>query len=99
MTSARLGAVVNVLSMAMSGASSPINLAGTLVTHNAEVLSGIVLNQLIKRGAPVIYGSSTTAFDLRTGAAAVGSPELGMIGAAVAAMAQYYNLPSWTAGG
>ena len=96
---ARNNCVCNVLSMAMAGGSSSVHLAGTLVTHNAEVLSGIVLNQLVRRGAPVIYGSSTTAFDLRTGAAAVGSPELGMIGAAVAAMAHYYNLPSWTAGG
>ena len=96
---ARNNCVCNVLSMAMAGGSSSVHLAGTLVTHNAEVLSGIVLNQLVRRGAPVIYGSSTTAFDLRTGAAAVGSPELGMIGAAVAALAQYYNLPSWTAGG
>jgi trimethylamine--corrinoid protein Co-methyltransferase len=96
---ARNRCVCNVLSMAMSGGSSSIHLAGTLVTHNAEVLSGIVLSQLVNRGAPIIYGSSTTAFDLRTGCAAVGSPELGMIGAAVGAMAQYYNLPSWTAGG
>lgn len=43
---ARLGIPVNVLSMAMSGGSSPVYLAGTLVTHNAEVLSGIVLAQL-----------------------------------------------------
>ncbi len=96
---ARNNVVCNVLSMAMAGGSSSVHLAGTLVTHNAEVLSGIVLNQLVRRGAPVIYGSSTTAFDLRTAAAAVGSPELGMIGAAVGAMAQYYHLPSWTAGG
>ena len=99
MVAARNNCVCNVLSMAMAGGSSSVHLAGTLVTHNAEVLSGIVLNQLVNRGAPVIYGSSTTAFDLRTGAAAVGSPELGMIGAAVGAMANYYNLPSWTAGG
>lgn len=99
MVAARNNCVCNVLSMAMAGGSSSVHLAGTLVTHNAEVLSGIVLNQLVNRGAPVIYGSSTTAFDLRTAAAAVGSPELGMIGAAVAALAQYYKLPSWTAGG
>ena len=96
---AKNNAVCNVLSMAMAGGSSSVHLAGTLVTHNAEVLSGIVLNQIVNPGAPVIYGSSTTAFDLRTGAAAVGSPELGMIGASVAALAQYYKLPSWTAGG
>ena len=99
MTSAKHGAVVNVLSMAMSGASSPINLAGTLVTHNAEVLSGLTLAQLTKRGAPVVYGSSTTAMNMRTATATVGSPELGLISAAVAALSRYYLLPSWVAGG
>ena len=99
MTSAKHGAVVNVLSMAMSGASSPINLAGTLVTHNAEVLAGLTLAQLTKKGAPVVYGSSTTAMNMRTATATVGSPELGLISAAVAALSRYYLLPSWVAGG
>ena len=99
MTAAANDACVCVLSMAMSGGSSPVNLAGTLVTHNTEVLAGITLAQLVKKGAPVIYGSSTTAMDLRQAAAAVGSPELGMINAAVAAISRYYLLPSWVAGG
>jgi trimethylamine--corrinoid protein Co-methyltransferase len=99
MASARAGVVVNVLSMAMSGASAPINLAGTLVTHNAEVLSGLALAQLVNPGAPVVYGSSTTAMNMRTATATVGSPELGLINAAVAAMARFYLLPSWVAGG
>ena len=81
---ARFGIPVNVLSMAMSGGSSPVYLAGTLVTHNAEVLSGIVLAQLTVPGSKVWYGSSTTTFDLKKGTAPVGSPELGLISAAVA---------------
>jgi trimethylamine--corrinoid protein Co-methyltransferase len=96
---ARAGLPVNVLSMAMAGGSSPVSLAGTLVTHNAEVLAGITLAQLTQRGAPVIYGSSTTAMDLRFASASVGSPECGMIGAGVACLARYYLLPSWVAGG
>lgn len=96
---ARAGIAVNVLSMAMAGATSPITLAGSLVTHNAEVLSGIVLSQLTCKGAPVIYGSSTTIMDLRFATAPVGSPELGMINAGVAKLAQFYLLPSWVAGG
>ena len=95
---ARAGVPVNVLSMAMAGGSSPVSLAGTLVGHNAEVLSGITLAQLVNRGAPVIYGSSTTALDLRFASASVGSPECGMIGAGVACLARYYLLPSWVAG-
>jgi len=68
------------------------------VTHNSEVLASLVLAQLTERGAPFIYGSSTTALDLRFAAAAVGSPECAMINAAVACMAGRYRLPSFVAG-
>ena len=88
----------NILSMAMAGGSSPVTLAGTLVTHNAEVLSGIVLAQLTERGCPMMYGSSTTAMDLKLAAASVGSPEISVISAAVAQMARRYLIPSFVAG-
>ena len=96
--SARLGIPCNVLSEALSGGTAPVTNAGTLLTHNAEVLGGITLSQLTKKGAPVIYGSSTTMLDLTYVNAPVGAPELGMISAAVAKLAQYYNLPSYVAG-
>jgi len=99
MAAARNNATVCILSMAMAGGSSPVNLAGTLVNHNAEILAGITLAQLTKRGAKVIYGSSSTAMFLKNASAVVGTPELGMINSAVAAMARYYLLPSWVAGG
>ncbi len=97
-TSANYGMPVMVLSMAMGAASSPIFLAGTLVTHNAEVLGGIVLAQLANPGCQVVYGSSTTSFDFFCNSAPVGSPELGLISAGVAQLAQYYNIPSTSAG-
>lgn len=89
----------NILSMAMSGGTTPITLAGTMVVHNAEVLAGIVLSQLTNRGTPIMYGSSTTTLDMQYATAPVGSPELGMCSASVAALAQFYNLPSYVAGG
>ena len=95
---ARAGVADNILSMAMSGASSPVTVAGTLVVHNAEVLAGLVLAQLAERGAPVIYGSSTTAMDMRLATASVGSPECGIISACVAYIAKQYRLPSFVAG-
>ena len=98
MGAARHGIPNNVISMAMAGASSPVTLAGTLVTHNSEVLASITLAQLTARGAPSIYGSSTTAIDLRLAAASVGSPELGLLSAGVAQLAQRYLLPSFVAG-
>lgn len=88
-----------VLSMAMAGGTAPVSLAGTLVIHNAEVLAGVVLGQLTNKGAPNLYGSSTTIMDLKTGAVTVGCPELAMLGAGVARLARYYNLPSYIAGG
>jgi trimethylamine---corrinoid protein Co-methyltransferase len=99
MTSARNNVVCNILSMAMAGGTAPVTLAGTLVTHNAEILSGITLSQLTRKGAPVIYGSSTTAMDLKTAAATVGTPECALISGAVARLARYYALPSYVAGG
>jgi len=95
---ARAGIPINVLSMGLAGGTTPVTVAGTLVVHNCEVLGGIVLAQLTCKGAPVLYGSSTTTFDMRCMTAPVGAPELGMISAAVGALAQYYNLPSYTAG-
>ena len=95
---ARAGLPHSVLAMCMAGGSSPQTLAGTLVLHNAEVLAGITLLQLAVRGAPVIYSSSTTAMDLRLGAASVGTPETGLLNACVGQVARRYGIPSWVAG-
>ncbi len=98
MESARVGLPCNVLSMALSGGTSPVTNAGTLVDHNAEVLSGITLNQLTKKGSPVMYGSSTTMLDLTLANAPVGTPEMAMLSAAVAKLGQHYNLPTYVSG-
>jgi len=99
MDAARNGLAVNVIGMALSGGSSPVHLAGTLVIQNCEVLSSLVLSQLSQKGTPFIYGSSTCPMDLRMATATVGSPETGMVSAAVARLARYYSLPSFVAGG
>lgn len=99
MESARAGVMVNVISMAMAGASSSIHLAGTLVEHNAELLASLTLSQLTCKGSPIMYGSSTTAMDLRFATASVGCPECAMINAGVAYLARYHGIPSFVAGG
>ena len=88
-----------ILPMALSGGTSSASLAGTLVSHNAEVLSTVVLAQLLKKGLPCTYGSTSTILDLRFGTSAIGSPEYGMINASLARIARYYRLPSWVGGG
>jgi len=93
------GFTTSVLSMCLAGGTSPIHLAGTVVQHNAEVLSGLTLGQLVKPGAPMFYSSSTTALDMRFGAAAVGSPEGALLNAALAKMGRYYHIPVRVSGG
>lgn len=96
--SARHWLPINVLSMVLAGASSPISLSGALVVHNAEVLAGIVLAQATNQGAPVIYGSSSTTLDMRHATAVVGVPEMAMISAGAAELANFYGIPSYVAG-
>lgn len=96
---AKRGLPIMFISMAMGGGTSPYGVSGTMITHNAEVLSGIVLTQLVNKGNPVVYGSSTTIMDLKKGAATVGCPGLALIGATVGNLGRYYGIPSWTAGG
>ncbi len=93
------GFTTSVLSMCLAGGTAPIHLAGTVVQHNAEVLSGLTLGQLLKPGAPMIYSSSTTALDMRFGTAAVGSPEGAVLNAALAQMGKYYSIPVRVSGG
>jgi trimethylamine---corrinoid protein Co-methyltransferase len=90
---------VNILSMVMAGASSPISISGTLVMHNAEVLAGIILAEMTNPGAPVLYGSSSTTLDMRQATAVVGVPEMAMISAGAAELSNFYGIPSYVAGG
>lgn len=95
----RLGVPAKINSMGLAGGTTCVNLASTLVTHNAEILSMFVLGQLVKRGYPMVYGTSTTMMDLRTTVACVGTPELALFSAACAKLSQFYNIPVWVAGG
>lgn len=84
---------------ALSGATAPATLAGLLVQQNAEVLSGIMVSQLANPGAPVFYGTVSAALDMRTGAAALGGPEVGLLNLATAQLARHYRVPSRGTGG
>jgi len=95
----RLGVPAKINAMGLCGGTTCVNIVGTLITHNAEILSMMVLAQLIKPGYPMVYGTSTAMMDLRTTLAAVGTPELALFSAAVAKLCQFYMIPSWVAGG
>jgi len=78
---------------AMAGTTAPVTLAGLLVQHNAEILSHIVMAQAVRAGAPVFYGTVSTIAEMRRGTVALGAVETGMISAASAQIANWYNIP------
>jgi len=89
---------VVIAALAMAGSTGPITLAGLLAMQNAELLAGVVLTQLVNPGTPAIYGSTSTNIDMKTGALAIGSPELSLMVSAHAQLARHYGLPSRSGG-
>lgn len=98
-TCAKNGIPCNVLSMVLAGMSGPMPLAGSLVVYTAEILTGIILNQAVRKGSPVIFGGSSMVFDMQYLTTPMGSPEVSLLNGAAAKIAQYYGIPSWVAGG
>lgn len=78
---------------AMAGTTAPVSLAGLLVQHNAEILAHIIMAQVVNPGTPVLYGSVSTIAEMRRGTVALGAVETGMISAASAQLAHFYDIP------
>ena len=77
----------------LAGAMSPATIAGALTEQNAEALFMVVLTQLARRGAPVVYGGFTSNVDMRTGSPAFGTPEYVKAAFATGQLARRYGLP------
>jgi trimethylamine--corrinoid protein Co-methyltransferase len=79
----------------MMGGAAPMSMAAALALGNAELLSGLVIHQLVRRGAPFVYGCGLHHMDMRSTIAVYGAPEFELARAAVTEMARYYNLPHY----
>ncbi|MDW7740226.1 MAG: trimethylamine methyltransferase family protein [Bacillota bacterium] len=94
MVYARNNQPVIIAALAMTGTTSPVTLAGSLVQQAAEILSGIIFAQMVSPGTPVVFGSASSIVDLRTGNLAIGSPESVKMFSVIAQLARFYGLPS-----
>lgn len=92
--SARAGIPSEIISMGLTGATSPVTLSGTLVQHVAENLSGIAICQLAQKGAPVIFGGCPISFDMRKGTTPTGAIETMMIDSAYAQIGKHLEVPT-----
>jgi trimethylamine--corrinoid protein Co-methyltransferase len=75
MTMAEYGQAVAITPFTLSGAMAPVTIAGALALQHAEAMAGIALTQIVRPGAPVLYGGFTSNVDMKTGSPAFGTPE------------------------
>ena len=83
----------------VGGAMAPVSVAGTLTQVLAEVLAGVSYNQLIRPGAPVIFGTFVTSIDMNSGAPTFGTPEASHILYGAGQLARRLGLPYRSGGG
>ena len=79
----------------MAGVSGPVTLAGSAAVGTAEILAGIVINQILEPGRPCVFNLGLAhTFDMRTSIAVTGGPENHLFAQMAAMMGRFYNLPS-----
>ncbi len=82
----------------LAGAMSPVTVAGTLTQVLAEVLAGAAFTQLVRPGAPVLFGTFASSISMQSGAPTFGTPEPSLVSYGAAQLARRLNLPFRTGG-
>ena len=91
---ARAWVPAELISMPLAGAAAPVTLAGSVVQHAAESLSGIVIHQAAQPGSPIVWGGAPAIFDMRTGTTPMGAIETAMLNVACAEIGKSLGLPT-----
>lgn len=79
----------------MIGGTAPVTLAGAVALGNAEMLSGLVLQQIKRQGAPFLYGHGVHHLDMKEMISVYGAPEFQLARIMAAEMGRFYGLPVW----
>jgi len=90
---ASAGQVCCITPFTLAGSMSPATLAGTLMQQTAEVLAVATFAQIVRPGAPIVYGSFASNVDMRSGAPALGTPEYTKCAQASGQIARHLGLP------
>lgn len=85
---------VEFISMPLLGFVAPVTLVGSLVQHTAETLSGIIISQFTRPGAPILYGGSPAVFDVRYETTPMGAIETMMMDCAYSEIGKHLGLPT-----
>ncbi|HBE04232.1 MAG TPA: hypothetical protein DC049_17410, partial [Spirochaetia bacterium] len=95
----RIDMPVHIGPMAQMGMSAPCTIAGTIALENAEILAGICITQLVKKGIPVCYGGICHAFDMSSTQMIFSGPEQAIFGVLACQMGKFYGLPVYVNNG
>jgi len=87
------GQLMIVTPFTLAGAMAPITISGALTLSHAEALFGITLSQIVRPGAPVMYGSFTSNVDMKSGSPAFGTPEYAKAAFGAGQLARYIRAP------
>ena len=98
-TAAELQVPTTVTSAPMSGSTSPMTMAGTLLQTHAEVMAGITVHQLTRPGAPVLYGGLPAMAEMRGLGYQGGAVECGMMQTAIHQLSQRVDVPNYASSG
>ena len=82
----------------LGGASTPASTVGAVIQVNIEALTGVAFSQLVRAGAPALYGQWLSTVSMKTGAPQAGTPEICHMNLLTAQMARHYRLPSRCSG-
>ena len=89
---------IDIFSLALAGATSPVTLAGTILQTNCDVLSAVVLFQLVAPGCPLIYSANAGIMDMQSSRFAVSTPETALMNVAQIELAHSYGMPALSVG-
>jgi trimethylamine--corrinoid protein Co-methyltransferase len=93
MAMVRAGVPVLVLPMPLSGTTAPMTVLGTMIVNVAELLSAVVLFQLVQPGCGIISGMGAGVADMRSGLYLCGTPECALMNIIGVEMSRSYGLP------
>ena len=90
---ARANQVTVLTPFTLAGAMAPVTVVGAVTQQNAEALAGLAFTQIVRPGAPFVYGGFTSNVDMKSGAPAFGTPEYMKACLLGGQLARRYGLP------
>ena len=77
----------------LGGANTPASVPASVAQLNAEALSALAYTQVIRKGAPAIYGHYLSTVSMKSGAPMAGTPEISLMNFMIGQMARHYSVP------